>query len=50
MSTPFLIENITNQNHLPENINVLSFKDDKLANDLKDFFTPKYTILYLTFF
>ena len=46
ISNPILIENITNNNSLPEKINIGSFKNDKLANNLKDFFIPKATILY----
>lgn len=44
-STPTFI-NILQGNNLANNINIISFKEDQIANSLEKFFEPKGTILY----
>jgi len=46
VSYPLLIDNITKNNLMPTKINITSFKKDKLANNILDFFVPKSTKLY----
>jgi hypothetical protein len=38
--------NVLNGNNVPNKLKVIPFKEDKISNNLKNFFDPKATILY----
>jgi hypothetical protein len=49
ISTPVLL-NAINNNNIPKNIEIVPFSNDKQANNLINFFKPKYTNLYFYHF